>query len=105
MDLSALKSSVVFYNVCIVLAGNTSTSCKCYSILFIIIATECGDLQDPRNGRVSISGYIVYSVATYKCDSGFGIKGAVTRMCKKDGTWSGSDPTCERTLYHKKFFN
>ncbi len=51
---------------------------------------------DPVNGRVTFTGITVYSMATYECDSGFGIKGAINRMCQKDGTWSGSNPTCER---------
>ncbi len=62
------------------------------------IATECGPLIDPINGRVTFNGIVVYSIGTYECDSGFGIKGAVSRMCRKDGTWSGSNPSCERML-------
>lgn len=65
-------------------------------MLSLYSATECESLLSPINGHVSFTDLVVYSVATYECDRGFGIKGAVTRMCQKDGTWSGSQPTCER---------
>ena len=37
-------------------------------------------------------------MATYTCYSGFTLVGNMERLCQNDGTWSGTDPTCEGTL-------
>lgn len=58
--------------------------------------THCGTLRDPTNGRVIISGTTVYSTATYQCDSGYSISGTFTRVCRNNGEWSGTAPTCKR---------
>ncbi|XP_064386127.1 sushi, von Willebrand factor type A, EGF and pentraxin domain-containing protein 1-like isoform X2 [Halichondria panicea] len=35
------------------------------------------------------------STATYTCNTGYTINGDTTRMCQADGTWSGTEPTCQ----------
>jgi len=35
----------------------------------------------------------------YVCDDGIVMTGNVVRRCQNDGTWSGSEPTCERGQY------
>ena len=32
----------------------------------------------------------------YQCDDGFGVQGSHDRECQSDGSWSGTDTTCER---------
>ncbi|XP_078581987.1 sushi, von Willebrand factor type A, EGF and pentraxin domain-containing protein 1-like [Branchiostoma floridae x Branchiostoma japonicum] len=34
-------------------------------------------------------------MATFTCDTGYNLVGESTRTCKADGTWDGSQPTCE----------
>ena len=38
--------------------------------------------------------YSVGTIATYVCDEGFSLVGAMTRVCQSDGTFSGTDPVC-----------
>ena len=37
-------------------------------------------------------------MATYSCDDGHNLMGGINRECQADGSWTGSDPTCERKL-------
>ena len=60
---------------------------------------DCGDLDDPNNGQVSLDGTIPGSIATYTCDPGFGLVGVMERMCQANGQWSGNEPTCEGQAY------
>ena len=55
---------------------------------------DCGNLDDPFNGQVTLTGTSFGSTATYECDSGFTLVGNEERTCQDDGDWSGSDPTC-----------
>ena len=34
-------------------------------------------------------------MATYSCDTGYGLVGDLSRTCDSADTWSGTDPTCE----------
>ena len=56
---------------------------------------DCGTLNDPSNGQVTLNGTTFWSVATYTCDPGFNIVGDMKRICQANGTWSGNEPTCE----------
>ena len=68
----------------------------------------CSDLAAPDNGQVMYSldmtsPYDFQTMATYVCDSGFGLSGGTrTRTCgdgdglTNNGVWSGSVATCER---------
>lgn len=57
---------------------------------------ECGNLPNPRNGRVDLTGTTFGSSATYSCNNNYMLDGPQTRRCQADGTWSGREPTCER---------
>ena len=65
----------------------------------------CTSLSTPDNGRIiyftdATSPYEFGTVATYVCNSGFGLSGGVAvRTCGGDdsdpaGTWSGTAPSC-----------
>lgn len=58
-------------------------------------AIDCGALASPRNGQVLNGATRYNSIAEYRCNSGYQIKGPERRMCQLDGTWDGSEPTCE----------
>ena len=36
------------------------------------------------------------ATATYTCNTGYTLNGNNTRTCQASGTWTGSDPTCNR---------
>lgn len=56
---------------------------------------DCGLLENPSNGQVTLSGTVFESVATYQCDSGFNLVGNVERVCQASGEWSGTDASCD----------
>jgi hypothetical protein len=64
-------------------------------------APICPALTAPANGSVTAAVGVEDEVATYSCEGGFvltGNGGASTRVCQSDGTWSGSDPSCDPVL-------
>ena len=38
------------------------------------------------------------STATYMCNIGYELNGAMTRTCDADGNWTPAEPTCPRKL-------
>ena len=60
------------------------------------IAVDCGDLDDPENGQVSLTGITFGSKAIYTCNDGFELVGSSVRMCLATGEWMGEAPVCER---------
>ena len=64
-------------------------------IYFCRLAVNCGSLDAPFNGAVDTSsGTTFMMTATYTCNTGYTMVGAVTRTCQANATWSLSAPTC-----------
>ena len=65
--------------------------------IFIILEKVICDevLTNPERGSVTTTGNSVGDTATYTCKEGYEVTGDATRTCQKDGTWSGTAPTCE----------
>ena len=59
------------------------------------VAVDCGSLDSPSNGNVSLSGTTFQSVAQYSCDMGYLLVGMESRQCQANRTWSGESPVCE----------
>jgi hypothetical protein len=57
-------------------------------------ALDCPALDNPAGGSVAALGLTTGSVATYMCNLGMTLKGATTRTCQADGTWSDAAPSC-----------
>lgn len=62
---------------------------------FFATEVSCLVLQDPPNGRVSLSGTSMGSEASYSCDSGFTLVGSRVRVCQAEGEWSSEEPFCQ----------
>ena len=80
---------------------HASMACDILTVVQCILSsdTDCGYLDAPENGTVSVSGTTYNSVANYSCDPGFGLIGDAMRTCLGTGNWSGSEPTCT-SKYH-----
>jgi len=66
--------------------------------MFIV---TCPSLDDPNDGRIECSVEpddvpTEGDTCIYVCNDGFDINGELTRECQSDGTWTGTDSTCER---------
>ncbi|XP_064384964.1 uncharacterized protein LOC135333878 isoform X2 [Halichondria panicea] len=64
-------------------------------------AIVCPDLPTPMNGQVVYASTAYGAIATYSCDTGFGLSGGDgMQICGEDfsgpnGVWEGIVPTCE----------
>ncbi len=68
----------------------------CLYCVGISTVVDCGSLTNPDNGMVDTSMTTEGSTATYTCNTGYNISPGDTRTCQANGTWSGSEPTCDR---------
>lgn len=66
-----------------------------FNVYNICVAIRCSYLDDPRYGKVSVSGVTPGSTANYTCDHGYKLVGNAPRECLYNGSWSGKEPTCE----------
>ena len=55
---------------------------------------DCGNLTDPENGMVRVSGTLEGDTAEYSCIEGYELNQNGTRICGPNETWSGEEPTC-----------
>ena len=67
-------------------------------ITLMIPLVDCGNLSDPVNGTVTLTGTVEGSIANYTCNEGFLPDGPMVRMCGSDGMWSAEAPECEGEL-------
>lgn len=56
---------------------------------------NCGDPGTPANGIRYGDSFTYQSTIFLECDPGYKLVGDLTRACQADGTWSGSQPTCQ----------
>ena len=61
----------------------------------LLCIANCGPLQHPINGQVTLSGTVFESIANYSCNLLYSIIGDTSRECLANGTWSGIEPHCE----------
>ncbi|KAG8597924.1 hypothetical protein GDO81_002432 [Engystomops pustulosus] len=54
----------------------------------------CGWLAPPANGTKNGTNYLVGSLITFSCNTGFVLTGSITRTCQADGYWSGEPTMC-----------
>lgn len=61
----------------------------------VIDMVNCGVPEAPSNGGVDVDKTSVGSSIVYHCKQGFVLSGDTQRVCKPNGRWSGSEPTCK----------
>lgn len=68
------------------------------SVTAWIYYTDCGNLNNPSGGRVTVTATTYNEEAEYECVIGYYISGGSTqRTCQADGTWNGTELQC--TIY------
>ncbi|XP_064472381.1 sushi, von Willebrand factor type A, EGF and pentraxin domain-containing protein 1-like [Ornithodoros turicata] len=56
---------------------------------------QCVQLTAPANSKIETIDRDFGGVVRYTCNPGFSAVGNVERHCEGQGTWSGTEPTCE----------
>ena len=56
---------------------------------------SCGDPGIPANGVRYGDIFTYQSSVLLECDPGYKLVGDLTRTCQADGSWTGSQPTCQ----------
>ena len=74
---------------------------KCVYKYFLFNLVVCQELPPLVNGRIeyvpdTIAPYLAGTEATHTCNPGFVLIGNVIRVCRNDGLFDGTPPTCER---------
>ena len=59
----------------------------------------CPPLEDPDNGRVTVTGFGIGDEASYTCDQGYQLDGVSSLTCSSDGQWSSQPPTCTQSMF------
>ena len=65
--------------------------------LFLALV-DCGVPGTPTNGIVKFNSTVKGSIATYECNKGCVLNGAVQRVCENTGQWSCNVPRCKSEL-------
>ena len=67
--------------------------------LFIYLFSErfCPNLDDPENGERLDRNSLPGDRTTFRCHTGYNLKGAPTLLCRTDGQWRPNQPPiCDR---------
>ena len=72
---------------------------KYHNDIISSVVVNCSFVLEPNNGVVSYNPQgqnqtLVGATVNYTCNSGYTLNGNNMRICQANGTWSGSDPTC-----------
>ncbi|CAN8010379.1 unnamed protein product, partial [Ixodes pacificus] len=64
----------------------------------LALVVHCQKLRPPANGYLvnSDCGVVFNAACGFRCNPGYRLIGNSIRVCQQSGTWSGSDPVCEK---------
>ena len=72
---------------------------------FVNAVVDCGILQNPANGTVTVAETTFGSTASYSCSgSNYLLVGAAERTCQANGMWSESIPKCSELWHYSILF-
>lgn len=76
---------------------NIQSTNKCFHHFVVV---RCPYLQTPENGNKLVSGHSVGDNATFWCNPPHAMlcSDCFLRICKDDGTWSGSVAVCAEKI-------
>ena len=63
-----------------------------------VYAVQCTSLSSPTNGNISCNSTDVSHYedqCSFSCDPEYQLNGSSSRQCLSNGSWSGSDVTCD----------
>ena len=61
---------------------------------------DCGDPITLVHSQLSnVTGTSVGNTATYTCDEGFEVEGAIVSICESNGQWSDPDFECQGKIF------
>ena len=71
---------------------------------YIKYTVQCAELINPANGIISCSlinssSFSYEDTCSFTCNTGYELTGSDTRTCQSDGSWNGSDVSCNRGKY------
>jgi len=90
------------------LSDNQFSAHNCFSVVLLMFpssAVDCPPLMDPTGGSVSVPGLRQGSTATYSCNVGYDLMGDSSRTCGGTGTWTNSEPVCQRESLLRHYQN
>ena len=63
---------------------------------------DCGSLSSSLNLIIQKEPSSSFgSVVTFRCQAGYTLVGNSARLCQANGTWTGTQPSCECEYYIK----
>ena len=65
------------------------------SIVLSFVVVNCGDPGTPANGVTYGDVFTYKSTILLECDPQYKLVGDLTRTCQANGSWTGSQPTCQ----------
>ena len=69
----------------------------------IMLAVDCGSLEDPLDGHVDATkGTLFTNMSVYSCNLGHHLFGCSVVECQANGTWSCDPPFCAGE-FHRRF--
>lgn len=72
---------------------------KSSSVVFVFglfSDTDCPALGTPIGGIKNGKSYNFRDIVTFSCGADFMLEGSETRVCLKNGMWSGTETYCRR---------
>ena len=66
--------------------------------IFVHSLVQCTGLSSPTNGNISCNSTDVSRYedqCLFSCNPGYELTGSLSRQCLSNGSWSGSDVTCD----------